>query len=76
MKLKSIDSFSCVRPLPGSTDIYFSLPHAQAAGTGPLATLRYSMRVLAKHLLRHEDGATINAKAIRAFVDAAKSCCK
>ncbi|ODP34767.1 aconitate hydratase AcnA [Pandoraea sp. ISTKB] len=70
--MKAVDSFSCLRPVPGHPDVFhFSLPAAQAAGAGALSTLPYSLRVLAEHLLRHEDGAVITADAIHAFATAA-----
>ena len=66
--MKVSDSFACARPLPGFPDVtFFSLPAAEAAGAGPLSRLPYSLRVLAEHLLRHEDGRVIRAEDIHAL---------
>lgn len=68
--IKVVDSFSCVRHLPIFPDIEFrSLPCAEAAGAGSLSRLPYSLRVLAEHLLRHEDGVIITAVDIRALAN-------
>jgi aconitate hydratase len=62
------DSFHCLRALPGALETsFYSLPEAERAGAGPLSGLPFSLRVLAEHLLRHEDGAQIVADDIRAL---------
>ncbi len=63
-----IDSFACLAPLPGVANTrYVSLRHAEVAGAGPLSQLPYSLRVLAEHLLRREDGRSITRGDIEAL---------
>ncbi len=69
MKTRSLDSFKVRHSLElgGREYGYFSLPGASAAGLGPINRLPFSLKVLLENLLRHEDGAAVTAKDIRAL---------
>ena len=64
----TIDSFGCRRTLAvaGQDYDYFSLPAAAEAGAGDVGRLPMTMKILLENLLRHEDGGTVTADAIRA----------
>jgi len=62
------DSFNCRTELPGQPGhLCMSIPVAEKHGAGALTRLPYSLRVLAEHLLRSEDGVTINRRDIEAL---------
>jgi len=66
----TLDSFDCVRPLPGRPGLrYASLDLAARHGAGDLHRLPRSLRILAENLLRHEDGETVTAEHIRALAE-------
>ena len=70
-QLLSLDSFHCRRVLEvgGRRYLYYSLPEAEKNGLPGISRLPFSLKVLLENLLRHEDGTTVTADDIRAFVD-------
>jgi aconitate hydratase len=68
---KSLDSFKCETSLSagGETYRYFSLPLAEKNGLPGISGLPFSLKVLIENLLRSEDGKSVTADDIRAFVD-------
>ena len=65
----SHDSFGSLQTLRvGSAEYhYFSLPHAAAAGAGPVHRLPMSLKILLENLLRFEDGDTVRSADIKAL---------
>ncbi|WP_043418352.1 aconitate hydratase AcnA [Cupriavidus basilensis] len=64
----SRDSFRCRTTLPGTQGyVCMSIVEAERNGAGALTRLPYSLRVLAEHLLRHEDGEVVRQEDILAL---------
>ena len=65
-----LDSFSCRRTLEvgGAGYEYFSLAAAEANGLEGISRLPFSLKVLLENMLRNEDGNSVTADDIRAFV--------
>ena len=63
----SLDSFNCRKTLMvgSKTYEYFSLPDAEKNGLPGISRLPFSLKVLLENLLRHEDGKSVTADAIR-----------
>ncbi|MDE3015582.1 MAG: aconitate hydratase AcnA [Pseudomonadota bacterium] len=71
MEHKSKNSFASRSQLDagGKSYEYFSLPATYKAMNQDLSRLPYSLKILLENLLRHEDGASVKADDISAFVD-------
>ena len=67
----SHDSFGSLQTLRvGAAEYdYFSLPHAAAAGLGPVERLPMSLKILLENLLRFEDGNTVRGDDIKALAN-------
>ena len=67
----SHDSFGSLQTLRvGAAEYdYFSLPHAAAAGVGPVERLPMSLKILLENLLRFEDGNSVRGDDIKALAN-------
>ncbi len=67
----SHDSFGSLQTLRvGAAEYdYFNLPHAAAAGLGPVERLPMSLKILLENLLRFEDGNTVRGDDIKALAN-------
>src|SRR4051812_6671510 len=58
-------AFDCLQPLESTSGSFYSLPHLEQQGIGPISRLPISIRIVLESVLRNCDGAKITEDDIR-----------